>query len=1286
MKGKRIISSLLSMAMIFSLNAGISFADEAPVTEEPIEEEQPYEEPVIDEQPVIEENPVVDEEPVDVQAPETAEEEPKEEDEYPAQTFTGLTPDGKISVEVIAAEGALPKDSSMRVENVSKQTVTALVDPLVGGEIDSISAVDVIFTNEEGDIIEPLTEIIVKIKTNELKDADRYQLVHIDQANNAERISEEKVIDINKEEATFATDVFSIYVIVGVTETGAIDFDETFGSDHVTVHAPDGAFEPGTEMVISSIDGVEPLSKAVGVMDASKKYSAYGIDISFYKDGIEVEPALPVEVKWESTYAKDGSVLVHVLDDGTAQIVSGAQVSGSSADFTADSFSQWVLVSTLNHSEIDISNFTFNPSSIVVTETFIRSGAISETAPRVDGYTFNSAVVTTSTGQQDIVLEVGSFEADYKEVDDQGHETGNTKTEMVVFYRTEESLTQSDVIVLVAGDKIQLNYDSAPNKVTYNVVYNGRTYKIGEDELPSDLAEMVVSGPDYARTSGEPQAVTIEIPRGFSATVRGGNTTMEPLGVEPTYTLSGSTINKSGDYTLRHVYDVPASNNDVTFTINVTKRTNYTYDASLITQTKYFRDGNNPRYTNSTIDGAGNTTKRNFTSNTSYWQFRTTTPVQGTCWIMDSLAINGETVAVPFANTGTASETTTLSSGTVITVTVEVNTQYALNNHYARTYRITASNCYENITITGGNLYNSWNWAEYMPDVLENVTYDFYQSLNQPTWDEGAARWRNDWGVSQPVSIGNRNSDKMYWYTNAGNTMRFTVDKGYVDPEIAFVSSTEADLRSNIYGLSLTATGTDNYYKVTSNPDNNGYYWFSINGMSNNTFAMLRIRATLGLYDIVYDGGDVSGATMPQKDTSGYNVKDYSTIVVDKSAPVDPTNEYVFTYYTIDGDTSGTHYAPSQKVELENVLDYAVKNSETGRYDIKFIAHWQKKAETVTKIITVHYVLDGQENPDEDPPVEVQVLQGASVYVDIDSDTVCDFMDKYDWELYYDEPQSSPFIDDVQDDMDVYLHMYSKYYVYHSGTGELELHTSKEPLNNGSMNIANQAEQGYLYGGYYSNSAAHDQVQAAADYDREEGTLSAEQIVALSDLEGTTIATGLPVYDLNAAGKGDGYWSSTNAYTSDVTWSSDYRGKIFYIKEVPNAYLSNYYEIVYKKQTEDLTGLYLMSVTDDLNYNDTGLILQSSDSKKATVVRSLFFQQEGTGNVTMIRGNNAFNKDGVLNVSYLTYWKATGSDYFAPGTFTVKPYWVTPDGVTVTGKTRTITITAMTKSGISKAD
>ena len=125
------------------------------------------------------------------------------------------------------------------------------------------------------------------------------------------------------------------------------------------------------------------------------------------------------------------------------------------------------------------------------------------------------------------------------------------------------------------------------------------------------------------------------------------------------------------------------------------------------------------------------------------------------------------------------------------------------------------------------------------------------------------------------------------------------------------------------------------------------------------------------------------------------------------------------------------------------------------------------------------------------------------------------------------------------------------------------------------------------------------------------------------------------------------------------------------------------------KSSGALTGLYLLSAVDDLTYGETGFVLKTNDGKTATVVKTFTITNSGTGKSVTLKANTAFRSTGITAAGdgYLGYWDATGSEYFAAGNFTILPYWVTPDEMNVSGiSTRTVTISAMTKAGISKSD
>ena len=146
-------------------------------------------------------------------------------------------------------------------------------------------------------------------------------------------------------------------------------------------------------------------------------------------------------------------------------------------------------------------------------------------------------------------------------------------------------------------------------------------------------------------------------------------------------------------------------------------------------------------------------------------------------------------------------------------------------------------------------------------------------------------------------------------------------------------------------------------------------------------------------------------------------------------------------------------------------------------------------------------------------------------------------------------------------------------------------------------------------------------------------------------------------------------------------------GETYYIKEVPTYYLRNYHQINYVKSTGELKALYLISAVDDLNYQETGFTL-TKGNQKAKVVSKMTFKNYATNKSVTLKANTVFKSLGITKEGeYLTYFDATGSEYFATGSFTVLPYWITPDGITVNGtSTRTITITELTKSGIKKID
>lgn len=248
-----------------------------------------------------------------------------------------------------------------------------------------------------------------------------------------------------------------------------------------------------------------------------------------------------------------------------------------------------------------------------------------------------------------------------------------------------------------------------------------------------------------------------------------------------------------------------------------------------------------------------------------------------------------------------------------------------------------------------------------------------------------------------------------------------------------------------------------------------------------------------------------------------------------------------------------------------------------------------------------------------------------------------------------------------------------EFYIYHSGVaGDGNLETVVIPEEgetltgnwntDGTYNLFAHTTDGTLYGGYYLNYAG-------------KGTYADDGVKGENGVKYTGM---------------NNTWSG--AQTVEGTKIEPVAGETYYIKEVPLYYLRNYHQINYVKSSEKLTALYLISAIDDLHYKETGLLLQTNDGKVSKVTSAMTYRNTATNRSVTLTANSVFKNVGLTGEgsenNYLTYWDATGSDYFkANTTFTVLPYWITPDGIEVKGaSTRTITIGTLTRRGISKND
>ena len=138
----------------------------------------------------------------------------KETVNMPAAVFEGRA--GDISVNADAAEGVFPEETSMSVKPVSAASIKSIAEGLTSedSEVVDIKAVDITFTDKEGNEIQPASIEGLKIVLNadSKVEGSAHELIHIVDAENAKIVEAAKV---DEDGASFVAEHLSIYAIVG---------------------------------------------------------------------------------------------------------------------------------------------------------------------------------------------------------------------------------------------------------------------------------------------------------------------------------------------------------------------------------------------------------------------------------------------------------------------------------------------------------------------------------------------------------------------------------------------------------------------------------------------------------------------------------------------------------------------------------------------------------------------------------------------------------------------------------------------------------------------------------------------------------------------------------------------------------------------------------------------------------------------------------------------------------------------------------------------------------------
>lgn len=297
------------------------------------------------------------------------------------------------------------------------------------------------------------------------------------------------------------------------------------------------------------------------------------------------------------------------------------------------------------------------------------------------------------------------------------------------------------------------------------------------------------------------------------------------------------------------------------------------------------------------------------------------------------------------------------------------------------------------------------------------------------------------------------------------------------------------------------------------------------------------------------------------------------------------------------------------------------------------------------------------------------------------------------------------------DEMSPYHDMYAVWatyaYVFHSSSGKIEAieitkTKSGTSVTTDTVNLVDMVPTGYLYGGYYTTYGGAKDILSKADYVEQGGSMVVNtgsmrdyknQALQKSSAADPMVQTSAATYNGSAIKNGDTrFWTKAKAYgygDQSEAPSGDHliptAGTVYYLKEVPETYLTTKYLYTYETMEGENEGViqnfFMLTVMDDAFYKEIGFRTvegaetvrdaTNADITPRTAIASKFeVIQRGNG----IAGHPRCN-DTVVTVDPSSfgltrgYIAVTQADALiteeAGKSFTVMPAWETLDGVEV---------------------
>lgn len=404
--------------------------------------------------------------------------------------------------------------------------------------------------------------------------------------------------------------------------------------------------------------------------------------------------------------------------------------------------------------------------------------------------------------------------------------------------------------------------------------------------------------------------------------------------------------------------------------------------------------------------------RKNFSGHSFTWYIDSIKDDKDNTWEMDQLEINGEPIEVPMLSLSSKEEktvTTRLSTGTEVTLKVK-SAGYDERRHYTLQF----DNCYEDVTISGGNLVESRH-REFVIHKLSGVKEGQHFSKRP---EDANVNW---WELRQDSLIERKDN------YNTPAYFRVKVQKGYANVQVSLLTK-EGKLMQKNDELSVDfplnndgkkyveyRNSTGKYTDPSSGieivltepvkyedwkADAEEYYYFSgtksldeymeASGKPDQGVVLFDIFADPKMGAIDYQNGSGNGESGPQNEhiinmplyqdggTGGYNVVNNFTIPVSNKVPVDRDERFLFSHWeilTVDPDTNQfdghvkrdqdgkpLQYKPGQSVDVSSEMveefDDCLRFDEAKKRDVvTFRAVWEKRERKDPMPYMVRYIL-----------------------------------------------------------------------------------------------------------------------------------------------------------------------------------------------------------------------------------------------------------------------------------------------------------------------------------------